>query len=162
MAQARPAPRAASDLKSTGIERSAVFHRIIAGFDGSEDSRRALRVALELADQVDGEVTVISVVRPLPYLETDDESDEAAAAELASARLGLDDLRSEAARLGVTMTEAVVTSTDVAAGLANYSEEHGFDLLVVGRHGREQVAHGGVGRSLEKLLRQHPCPVLVV
>jgi nucleotide-binding universal stress UspA family protein len=46
--------------------------------------------------------------------------------------------------------------------VTRYVEEHGFDLVVVGSHGREQMTHRGIGHSLEAILKRQPCPVLVV
>ena len=89
-----------------------MFRRVLVGFDGSAEAQRALRVALALATDLQGEAHVLLVVRPPAHAET--------------------------------------------------PEEHGFDLVVVGDHGREQTTHRGIGQSVQALLRNHPCPVLVV
>lgn len=56
----------------------------------------------------------------------------------------------------------VIYSESPGEAIAAFVVEHGFDLLVVGAHGSDQVMHRGVGRALETLIRSHPCPILVV
>ena len=43
------------------------------------------------------------------------------------------------------------------------AERGGFDLLVVGRRGRDRLLHGGgLGRVAREVVEQARCPVLVV
>jgi nucleotide-binding universal stress UspA family protein len=48
-----------------------------------------------------------------------------------------------------------------ATQLLTYAREHGADLLVAGRHGRDPLAHFQVGSITESLLRGANCSVLV-
>ncbi len=138
-----------------------VFRRILVCYDGSSGARRALRVARSLAEDVGGSVDLLMVVRPPAHAETSEASEEAIETERLQLSAGLDEevARDVQSALG---TPHVVVHDNPADAIANFAKQHGFDLVVVGTHGREQVVHRGVGRSLEALLRQHPCPVLVV
>jgi nucleotide-binding universal stress UspA family protein len=142
------------------IGRSGNFRHFLVGMDGSDQARTALLSAMALARDVGGEVAVVVVVVPPVHAETDDDLSKVVEAEESRLRelLGGDGFRS-----GVSsVSSEVVVSADPARTLADYAEHHGCDLIVMGAHGRERVSHGGLGRSLETLLRKHPCPVMVV
>lgn len=139
--------------------RSITFRRVLVGYDGSAEAQRALRTAVALAGDLGGEAHVLLVVRPPVHAETNEAADLAAAAEAENLARGLQE------HLGprdADVTTEFVVSDDPGRALAEHAEEHGFDLVVVGGHGREQPTHRGIGQSLEILLRHHPCPVVVV
>ncbi|MHB1583686.1 MAG: universal stress protein [Acidimicrobiales bacterium] len=143
----------------TGSERAGTFRRILVGFDGSSEAQHALRVAIALAADVRGEARVLLVVRPTAHAETPEERALADVAERENLSRGLAALHPS--RQPEVSTEVVVAD-DPGDALADYAAEHGFDVVVVGGHGREQTTHRGIGQSLEALLRRQPCPVLVV
>jgi len=138
-----------------------MFRRVLVGFDGSTEAQRALRVAIALAADLRGEAHVLLVVRPPAHAETPEERTRAAEAEKENLSRGLAGVRNQTQHRSEVSTE-VVYADKPADALAAYAEEHGFDLVVVGGHGREQMTHRGIGQSVEALLRNHPCPVLVV
>lgn len=150
-----------SGHQETNIQPSGVFRRVLVGFDGSSEALRALRTARSLAADVGGEVHVLSVVSPRAHAETEEEQLAALNDErqrllsALSAEQPLDD-RDE------MPFSHVVYSDNAAEGIAMYAVEHGFDLVVVGTHGSDQMMHRGVGKTVEVLIRSHPCPVLVV
>ena len=138
-----------------------VFRRILVGYDGSSGAQHALHVAVALASDLSGEAHVLLVIRPGAHAETPEERERALQAEHDNLSKGLSSMRPQGQLAWDVSTEAVYAD-EPAQAIASYAEEHGFDLVVVGGHGREQVTHRGIGRSLEALLRHHPCPVLVV
>jgi nucleotide-binding universal stress UspA family protein len=138
-----------------------VIRRILVGYDGSAEAQHALQVAAALAADLHGETHVLLVIRPGAHAETPEERERALVAERDNLSKGLSSMHSQSQHSWDVSTEAVYAD-EPARAMASYAEEHGFDLVVVGSHGREQVTHRGIGRSLEALLRHHPCPVLVV
>jgi nucleotide-binding universal stress UspA family protein len=138
-----------------------VFRRILVGYDGSTEAQHALQVAAALAADLQGETYVLLVIRPGAHAETTEERERALEAERSNLSKGLNSVYTQSQHPWGVSTEAVYAD-EPARAIASYAEEHGFDLVVVGGHGREQVTHRGIGRSLEALLRHHPCPVLVV
>lgn len=138
-----------------------VFRRILVGYDGSVEAQHALHVGSALAADLGGETHVLLVIRPGTHVETDEERERALAAERENLSHGLSSLHGQSQHSWDVTAEAVYAD-DPAQAIATYAEQHGFDLVVVGGHGREQSTHRGLGRSLESLLRHHPCPVLVV
>ncbi|MHB2027396.1 MAG: universal stress protein [Acidimicrobiales bacterium] len=149
--------------KSPGatVRPSGVFRRLLVGFDGSNEARHALRMACSLAVDIHGEVHVLSVVSPRVHAETSAERlatlDEARSqlVEQLTAEEFLDER-------GDAPIAHVQYHDNPAEAIALFAQEHSFDLVVVGTHGRDQITHRGVGRSVEILIRTHPCPVLVV
>ncbi len=144
----------------TSAPHGRAFRRILVGYDGSKEAQDALRAAIALGEEVDGDVRVLLVIRPPAHVETPEELASAAAAERDNVSQGLRGvLESAHAR---TPHTHVVFADDPAKAIAEHAAEHGFDIVVVGMHGRDHTTHRGVGHSLEALLRSHPCPVLVV
>ena len=138
-----------------------VFRRILVGFDGSREAQHALRVAIALAADLNGEVHVLLVVRPRAHAETPDELARAAEAERENLSRGLSSISRQTQNRSEVASE-VVFADDPAKAIAEHVDQHGFDLVVVGDHGRDRAIHRGIGHALEALLRRHPCPVLVV
>jgi nucleotide-binding universal stress UspA family protein len=142
--------------------RVALFRRILAGFDRSKESARAVAVAIDLAASIGATVVVLSVLQAPAHVES---SDEAARLHEASVREVADALaksHAHASRLGVVLEDVVIEASDRAAGFAEHARSRGFDLVVVGRHGQDQASHRGLGRLMGELLAHLACPVLVV
>jgi nucleotide-binding universal stress UspA family protein len=136
-----------------------VFRRILVGFDGSRDASEALRAGITLAAAAHGEVTVLIVVSS-GHGETNEDRQRAFETEAASLRAAAEhELRGS---ISTTTVVQVMAGDRPADSLASYAEERGFDLLVVGRHGRERASHGGLGRMARELAEKARCPVLLV
>lgn len=137
------------------------FRRILVGSDGSRAAERALECALSLAGALDGVIQVLLVVAPPAHAETADELALAAQEQRALLAEQLGPIRALVSA-SVPVNSDVVFSDGPGKALADYAREHAFDIIVVGGHGAEQASHLGAGRSVGALLRDHPCPVLVV
>jgi nucleotide-binding universal stress UspA family protein len=149
------------DQVDSGEGPGGVFRRVLVGFDGSAEARHALRIAIALAADLHGDVHALMVVRPPVHAETPEERTRATEAERENLSRGLSAVTNQTQHRWEVSTD-VVFADDPAKAIAEHADVHGFDLVVVGVHGREQMTHRGIGRSLEALLRHHPCPVLVV
>jgi nucleotide-binding universal stress UspA family protein len=57
---------------------------------------------------------------------------------------------------------AIDTSDLPAEAIVRYAKAEGIDLVVMGTHGRQGVAHALVGSVAERVVRTAPCPVLTV
>jgi nucleotide-binding universal stress UspA family protein len=138
-----------------------VFRRILVGFDGSKNAHEALRTGIAMATAAEGEVAALIVVSA-SHGETEEDRRAAFDAET-------EPLRAAAEReLGAVRRDEAASAVHVVAGdrpagaLSSYAEERGFDVLVVGRHGRERAAHGGLGRVARELAEKSRCPLLLV
>jgi nucleotide-binding universal stress UspA family protein len=149
------------DPFAPGAVPGGVFRRILVGYDASKEARRALDVAVSLAADLHGEAHVLLVVRPPAHAETPEERDGAATAERENLSAGLAGGRDRRPGIANAVIH-IVFADDPAEAISQYVEQHGFDLIIVGSHGREQMTHRGIGHSLEAILKHQPCPVLVV
>lgn len=142
------------------VGRPHMFRRVLVGYDGSDEAQEALRVGTALAADLTAAVRVLVVVRPPAHAETPEELEQAEAAERQSLSMGLAGI-GHAGAAAIDLDIQVVFADDPASAIAEYAEEHGFDLVVVGRHGREQGMHRGIGHQLDELLKRADLPVLV-
>ena len=138
------------------------LRRLLVCFDGSEEAQQAIELALDLGRHLGAELTVFSVLPDLSHLET---TEARAAAERAAMERLISELapaKLRAAANNVKLYEVVINGGDPADQIAAHADEHGFDLVVVGSHGQERLTHGGLGRVVERLVRDPHCPVLIV
>jgi nucleotide-binding universal stress UspA family protein len=139
-----------------------MLRRVLVGFDGTNDARAALRLALALAaDAGGGEVVALSVV-PDSRGETVEDRRGAFDADAGPLRQRA---QADMAAWGDPQVRAwveVAPGDHPARTLLAQAERGGFDLLVVGRHGGDRLLHGGLGRVARELVEHARCPVLVV
>lgn len=140
--------------------------RILAPTDFSPPSDRALDYARHMAARCGASVHLLHVLEDT--VDTSfgaevfvPESPEVQAARLEEARVKLTHRRGGAAH------EQPRASTEVVAGsttptIVRYAAENGFDLIVMGTHGRTGFAHLAMGSVAEHVVRTASCPVLSV
>ena len=80
---------------------------------------------------------------------------------IADADRRLATLKASAAALGLTAETAVIRGRPAHA-IVEHAQNGGFDLIVMGTHGRTGMAHVVMGSVAERVLRKAPCPVLTV
>jgi nucleotide-binding universal stress UspA family protein len=137
------------------------FRRILVAVDGSEPSRTALQVALDLAEAVGGEVEALGVEGPLPlFAATSGEVEEAVRERAAYVRGVLDEARSAGAARGVAITTTALAGHP-AEVIVRHAEERRADLIVVGHKGHF-LQDFPLGSTAARVTRHAPCPVLVV
>jgi nucleotide-binding universal stress UspA family protein len=138
--------------------------KICCPVDFSDASRLALLEAADLARSFGAELALVHVAPPV--------ASPAAEALLAPpARHGEEDpdapqllaaWGSEAEALAGRAVQTRLSSGRPGQEILRYAREGGFDLLVVGSHGRSGLRHLVLGSVAEELVRAAPCPVLVV
>ena len=62
----------------------------------------------------------------------------------------------------VRMNLQTAESRHVAGSVCDYAAEHGFDLLVIGRHGEGGLIHPKLGHIAESAARSCRIPMLLV
>ncbi len=80
---------------------------------------------------------------------------------IADADRRLATLKASAAAFGLTAETAVIRGRPAPA-IVEHAKNGGFDLIVMGTHGRTGVSHVVMGSVAERVLRKAPCPVLTV
>ena len=140
-------------------QRNGRFHNILIGYDGSEESKKALDLALAIANTMDAKLTVMSVTRPpepaiLPELHAViDESQEGCAGELRKI--------SETARRSGIGVKTICAVGHPAEQIVRRADEDRVDLIILGRRGTGTFAKLVLGSVSEQVLKYASCPVLV-
>ncbi len=136
-----------------------MFKTIVLALDGSEGSRRAIPVAVELARQNGGRIVIAHVEQdvagkggaPIPITEDEIQAE----------------IRKQADQLSTDGIEASVEMRNVMLGgpahpIAEIAEEANADLIVAGTRGHSPVAGLLLGSVTQRLLHIARSPVLVV
>ncbi len=143
--------------------RGGPFRRTLVAFDGSADSVVALKTATAIMGASSGHVVALAVLSSAPRREADrdgpaQDSDQARRVESTFENARAAVARSTPARLDLHALQG----RQVAASICDYAAEHGFDLLVVGRHSDGSLKSPKLGHVAETVARTCRIPVLIV
>lgn len=139
------------------------LNKILVPLDFSEASLEALRVAAGLAADSGARLTLLTVVdTSFPYPELFSFEDPGhdyfhRMREGAMKRMG----EALAAWPGVA-AEKVVLRGKARVEIAAFARESGADLIVLTNHGAGGFAGSRLGGTADAVIRQTPCPVLVL
>jgi nucleotide-binding universal stress UspA family protein len=140
-----------------------MFDRIFVAFDGTPESRRACRVAVEIASRFHSSVTV-GTVHPPSKEPTDGHLESLAPfdSEGKSLAILIEEFQKAALAQGVTSVEPVFLQGEVVPALLAFLVSHPHELLVVGSRGLSRGRRILLGSVSASLVNEAPCPVLVV
>jgi nucleotide-binding universal stress UspA family protein len=141
-------------------ERASGLETIGVGFDGSPEARAATELARDLANAAGARLRVIRVLEPAP-------AGGSVLAYRPDWAAGAEERRDEAqAELDAVLAELGETATGevVIGGAANELAYAGndLDLLVTGSRGYGPARRLMLGSTSARLVREAPCPVLVL
>ena len=132
---------------------------VLALTDGSQNSRNALRYAVEICHKFDAELHILSVVEDMPsYINL-----EVGAEFMANIQ---ETIRNEVVTCaGYCETSGIKCRGEIRHGvpyeeIVAYAEEIDADLIVMSTHGHTGLSHILLGSVAEKIVRHSPCPVL--
>lgn len=139
-----------------------MYQRVMAGFDGSEASRRALARALALAKEWSAAVWVLIVQERLPKYSDDpsEVTEEREAIHHHSLQLK-HDAEQLASGAGIQLQVRIVTG-NAPRLLCDVAKQEGIELIVIGHKGRSGLWGGLLGGTADKVVDHAPCSVLVV
>ena len=127
--------------------------KILVGYDGSDQAKKALKLAEEHAKAFAAEVIHVlhSKVTDLPEKQHKlDEQD-------------MDDVRNALQDAGcVCETHLLIRSMDPGPHLVEFAREHGIDEIVIGVKQRSKVGKLIMGSTAQHVILEAPCPVLSV
>ena len=147
----------------SGPAGAGPFRRVLVGLDASAEAAEALSAAASIAGRNGGLVVALAVVPEVPMIEAADDRDSERAALRRRAEQHFRQARQAAAACrGVQMSLQIVEHRQVARAVCDYAAEHGFDLLVLGRHGDGVTFRPRLGRVAEAAARSSSVPVLLV
>ncbi len=139
---------------------SSIPHKMLAAVDFSETSLVAVDWAANLAEGVDGEVTLLHVFEPLTYpdfyvLESPIEDREDIKDHC------LDSLSAIAnERLAKVPSTVAVIHGHVAQSISSYAHDNDHDLVVLATNGLSGLSHAVLGSVAERTVRLSMVPVL--
>jgi nucleotide-binding universal stress UspA family protein len=140
----------------------APFRQVLVGWDGSPGSVAALRAAAAIVGAGPGRVIALAVLPRPSHLE--EEPGQPGAEDSGS----LMRQTFEATRAAIASSSPTRISLHTEEGrqaarcLCDHAAEHGFDLLVLGRHGDGGILHQKLGHVAEAAARACGIPVLLV
>ena len=140
--------------------------KILVPTDFSHHAQEAIRWAVDLAQRYDAtSLTLVHVNQPIPWptgpegmLFMSDDLLTRLRAELAAT---LEKARGDVAVSGGPVETALLDGV-AATEIVELARRGGFDLVVMGTHGRTGIKHALLGSVAEKVVRRAPCPVLTV
>ena len=122
----------------------AGFHRILLGYDGSEDSEKAADLAVTLAKKFDATVIVCHAFGHMPLTSKPSE-----------VRRLVNPLVERLNKLGIT-TLVAIPDVVPAQGILDSADEHRADLIILGSRGQRHLRqpapglHGGARAALRQ------------
>ena len=142
----------------------ALYRKILVPIDFSPVSLEALAVARDMAQSSGSSLHLFHAAddvaaRYLGY--PFDALGQLQTSVMESARDQLRELAREECE-GLQVEQTMVVSSSPASAIVKFAGEHGFDLIVMGTHGRGAVLRMMLGSVAERVVRTAPCPVLVV
>ena len=153
-----------------------MFEKILVPLDGSEHSQRALECAVQISKRFNGKVTLLHVysvavppvVMPEPSTLTPASSGPVST-EVQKMVEGLRDagknILSDAeqwAKSAEVETETLLKEGNAAQEIVRTAREGEYNLIVIGARGMSRIKELFMGNVSEGVIRNAPCPVLIV
>jgi len=140
------------------------FHKILCPIDFSPGSQQAMRVATALATAAGAELVLAHSTYVPPLAFAGDYTFPAPVIQDLSddAKRRLDDAVREVTALGAKRVSSRLLDGLPWTMLVAELDDPGYDLVVIGTHGRTGLSRILLGSVAEKIVRHAPCSVLVV
>jgi universal stress protein A len=143
--------------------------KILCPIDCSDSSRNALEYALFVAKQFGAEVHVLHAWFVSAHVRPDLSVWMEAHGQQPISRVIEADARAETDRFLAGLAPEVrsalvahVLEGEPSRAITDMAKRDGFDVIVMGTHGRSGIAHLALGSVAERVVRHAPCPVLTV
>ncbi len=138
---------------------------ILVPTDFSEMSEEALQWAIDLAKPFNAQIHIIHVLEPIAYpvewLEGFSGMEALEDVIAGNARKALDKLAERVRDAQLPVQTSLVFGYPPEA-IISYVQENGISLICMGSHKRSGLEKLIIGSTTEKVVRQAPCPVLVI
>ena len=132
------------------------LQKILVPVDFSECSNKAIQYALPFAKQFGAEVVLLHLVEPYPAVP------EMAPLDVENLQDAKEQMQQWEHAASSVPIKTIVRVGDPTSGIIEAAKELEIDLIIVSTHGRTGVARFFLGSTAERVIRQAPCPVLVV
>lgn len=142
------------------------FHKILVPTDFSQHSAEAIRTAAALSRLCDAPLTVLTVYQPLAVPLVPEgvlmSTPAAMQKDYAEAERQLAAAAEAAQAAGAIEVTSVLGQGPIFDEIIGRARDGGFDLIVMGTHGRTGLKHAFLGSVAEKVVQKAPCAVLTV
>jgi len=139
-----------------------MYKKILIAYDGSEGSKHALKVAIDLAKKYNAELHSLSVEEGVPhYAATIGEVAEYKEEANGFFKKLNDEAVEEAKREGIELHTKVLAGHEVET-IVHYAKEGKFDVLVIGFMGHSKIFGRVWGSTSQNITKLAPCSVVVV
>lgn len=141
------------------------FKRILVPVDFSPHADEAIATAADLSKRYDASVTLVHVYETVAYTLPEGYvlyTPQQLADIMTEFQKLLASARKKAEAAGALRVETTQLQGPVANEITGFARDKGFDLIVMGTHGRSGLKHALLGSVAERVLRKASCPVLAV
>ncbi|MEW6589120.1 MAG: universal stress protein [Thermoproteota archaeon] len=138
----------------------ANLKKIFVALDGSQNSLRALDIAISLARQAQGTITGVFVI-PLFSVNVAKPSSKLGKIFAESGKKILSDAKIRCAKNGVVFYEKILCGNE-GFKLVNLAKDRKADLIIMGSRGRSNVKEFFLGSVSHYVAQKSPVPVLIV
>jgi nucleotide-binding universal stress UspA family protein len=136
------------------------FNRILVATDGSEYSRRAMVRAVDFAEAYDTELYVVAIVEILPEIYSI--APQVVEEKVKKTEDYIAGIQKLADSHGIKSRGFVRDSAEPYDVINEIAEKEQVGLIVMGSHGRTGLKRFLMGSTVERVIAQAPCPILVV
>lgn len=133
---------------------------VLVAFDFGETSQKALAYGMNLTRAFGGRLHVLHVADVIATTASQFYPELPGDPEMRAESLALTQLRAAVPEGEAEL--AVRVSGSPAAAIVEYARSIGASVIVIGTHGRDGFSRLLMGSVAEQVVRQAPCPVLVV
>jgi len=141
------------------------FRKILVGVDGSENSKKAAKLAVAVAKAYDAQLTIVHVIArptyPIAGSEGIDADDYFAAAR-DEAKVWVDNAVKFAQSSDVRAAGEIFESVSIVKTFLDYATKENVDLIVLGTRGLSDFKRFLIGSVSSGIVNHAHCSVLVV
>jgi nucleotide-binding universal stress UspA family protein len=141
------------------------WKRFCCAIDFSEASRLAMQEAAELTRRLDGQLELLHVHPPTPpavAIEALPATPDVLESVIREIQDTMAQWVEEAARIARRPVRSTINPGSPADEIVRFVRGQALDVVVVGTHGREGLTRLLLGSVAERVVREAPCPVLVI
>ena len=139
----------------------SAFTNILVAYDGSEHSRKALDMAVQVAQCSNGKLKILYAFDKVPLFLGDDETERFIERAMNKGRENLAEATQHLRDLGVEFSTDIVEGP-AAEAILRVADVEGCDLIVMGSRGLGMVQGLLLGSVSYRVLHHATIPVLVV
>ncbi|HET8937539.1 MAG TPA: universal stress protein [Polyangiales bacterium] len=141
------------------------FQKILVPIDFSPHTKRVLEVTGELCRRYEAPIMLLHVREPelFSVVESYQLHDVSKLPAMREHLMNMLEVTRDALQAaGAIQVNLALTEGRPAPAIARFAEQGGFDLIVMGTHGRRGLSHALLGSVTEEVIRRAHCAVMTV